>query len=108
MSVEIAWLNIKVSLTNEITLFFSSWFFRRKARLVLTDVLKTDAGITYLERMKRSYKSGVREQMSTQRDGGCSKEKASLTRSGQDELKWEHRSPTPKHSQKSTASTHTK
>ncbi|XP_040004649.1 sentrin-specific protease 7 isoform X2 [Xiphias gladius] len=82
---------------------------RRKPCLVLTDVLKTEEGMTYMDRIKQSHILENRGQMSgTQRESGRCREEPLIcrdTRSSQIEAKNDKsKSVTPKRNQRSTSS----
>ncbi|XP_040913572.1 sentrin-specific protease 7 isoform X3 [Toxotes jaculatrix] len=88
---------------------FTSEMARRKPCLVLTDVLKTELGKTYMERIKQSHTLGNRGQMSsTRRESGRCREQPLIcrdARSSQREARNDKsKSVTPKRNMRSTSS----
>lgn len=88
---------------------FSVSSCRRKPRLILTNVLETDQGKAYMERIKPHLSLGNRGQVSsTRRESGRCREEPLIcrdTRSSQRESKNDkNKSVTPKCNQKTTSS----
>ncbi|XP_028993158.1 sentrin-specific protease 7 isoform X2 [Betta splendens] len=78
---------------------------RRKPCLILTDVLKTEQGKTYLERIKlRQTPTNRRRVTSTRRESGRPKEEPLISREMRSKNDLEHSEPKndPKHNQKTT------